>query len=208
MTIGNSGQIGSSRARVGGSGFTVFKWDGNPILFARQISHTSPQPVGPGTVPIHPMDTPYPVELVTPQALSMGTLTLELYELYGSNVWERLAGYLNNTSSSDTNRGPVDLAGLFQNVAQRGTPIQIVKYINPPARTGSTTPNPTTYTEEYHNCVISQLQDGETIEVGTMEVLKQMTVNYTHLTRGGRNQLLDNVSGGTDNSFAPPSSYS
>jgi hypothetical protein len=46
------------------------------------------------------------------------------------------------------------------------------------------------YTEEYHNCVVSMVTDGETIEVGTMEVLKQMVVNYTHLTRGGRNDLL------------------
>ena len=200
-----------TRARVGGSGFTVFVWDNRPILYARQISHQSPAPVGPGTVPIHPMDTPYPVELVTPQAVSMGALTLELYELYGSNVWERLADYLNTSpNNGGQDRGPVDLAGIFAQVASRGKPISIVKYVRPPARVGSNEPYPTAYTEEYKNCVISQLQDGETIEVGTMEVLKQITVNYTHIERGGRNQLLTRTQLGSaaDNTFAPPSSYS
>lgn len=207
--IGNNAVSNRSRARVGGSGFTVFVWDNRPILYARQISHQSPAPVGPGTVPIHPMDTPYPVELVTPQATSMGTLTLELYELYGSNVWERLASYLNTTpNASGNNRGPVDLAGIFAQVAKQGRPISIVKYVRPPARTGGV-PSARPYTEEYKNCVISQLQDGETIEVGTMEVLKQITVNYTHLERGGRNQLLERSTLGaaSDNQFAPPSQY-
>jgi hypothetical protein len=31
--------------------------------------------------------------------------------------------------------------------------------------------------------VITNVLDGETIEVGTMEVLKQVTVGYTHVTR-------------------------
>jgi len=203
----------STRARVGGSGFTVFWWDGSPILYARQISHQSPAPVGPGTVPIHPMDTPYPVELVTPQATSMGTLTLELYELYGSNVWERLAGYLNTSPGNETS-GPVDLAGIFDNVARLGTPINIIKYIKPPNRAVGLNPAVGNalgyYTEEYRNCVISQLQDGETIEVGTMEVLKQIVVNYTHLTRSGRNHLLaGNQLGDAESNVSPqPKSYS
>lgn len=208
----------STRARVGGSGFTVFWWEDKPILYARQISHQSPAPVGPGTVPIHPMDTPYPVELVTPQATSMGTLTLELYELYGSNVWERLASYLNTSpGNGGSASGPVDLAGIFDNVARRGQPISIVKYIKPPQRTSSGATgaaNPpgngrNYYTEEYKNCVISQLQDGETIEVGTMEVLKQIVVNYTHIERGGRNHLLvSNQLGDSESHFVPPSRYS
>lgn len=183
-----------SRARVGGSGFTVFAWQNKPILFARQISHQSPTPVGPGTVPIHPMDTPYPVELITPQAATMGSITLELYELYYSSVWERLhalstAPTEKGEGETSPGHGPVDIVGIFQNIANMGDPLRIFKYIRPPRIRGLRS-NP--YTEEYHNCVVSQLNDGETIEVGTMEVLKTMVVNYTHLTRGGRNQILHN----------------
>lgn len=193
-----------NRARVGGSGFTVFAWMNQPILFARQISHQSPAPVGAGTTPIHPMDTPYPVELVTPMAATMGTITLELYELYGSNVWERLSGL-----AGANNQGPVDIVGIFKAVSNMGQPVTIFKYIRSPSIRGKPFD---TYTEEYHNCVVSQVVDGETIEVGTMEVLKQMVVNYTHITRGGRNDVLTKANLGSnnvDNTISPPvGSYS
>lgn len=189
------------RARVGGSAFTVFAWDNQPILFARQISHQSPAAVGPGTTPIHPMDTPYPVELITAQATTMGTVTLELYELYGSNVWERL-----RTLGRSDGQGPVDLAGIFQAVAARNKPVRIFKYIRPPRLGGG---NMKPYTEEYNNCVVSQLVDGETIEVGTMEILKTMVINYTHITRGGRNELLrkSNLGNQRDSHATPPTTY-
>lgn len=199
--VGNNELSGRrNRARVGGSGFTVFAWMNKPILFARQISHQSPAPVGPGTVPIHPMDTPYPVELVTPMAATMGTITLELYELYGSNVWERLAGLAGDNGNGSN--GPVDIVGIFKAVSNMGQPITIFKYVRSPSIRGEPFK---TYTEEYHNCVVSQVNDGETIEVGTMEVLKQMVVNYTHITRGGRNDVLTRGNLGADNLVAPPS---
>lgn len=181
-----------NRARVGGSGFTVFAWMNKPILFAKQVSHQSPAPVGPGTVPIHPMDTPYPVELVTPMAATMGTITLELYELYGSTVWERLK----ELDKSPKGGGPVDIVGIFKEVSNTKHPITIFKYIRSPSIRGSAF---RTYTEEYHNCVVSQVMDGETIAVGTMEVLKQMVVNYTHLTREGNNSVLENTNLGANN---------
>lgn len=181
-----------NRARVGGSGFTVFAWMNKPILFARQISHVSPQPVGPGTVPIHPMDTPYPVELVTPMAATMGTITLEMYELYGSNIWARLR----ELEGSPAQGGPVDIVGIFKAVSNTSKPITIFKYIRSPSIRGDSYK---TYTEEYHNCVVSQVTNGETIEVGTMEVLKQMVVNYTHITQGGYNNVLTKTNLGNDN---------
>lgn len=205
-SVGTNQLVGSaanarSRARVGGSGFTVFTWNNAPILYARQIAHQAPTPVGPGTVPIHPMDTPYPVELITPQAATMGTLTIEFYELYGSNVWERLKGL----GRSD-GKGPVDLVGIFQAVAAMNTPIRIFKYIRPPRISGAKM-HP--YTEEFNNCVVSQLVDGETIEVGTMEILKTMVVNYTHITRGGRNDMLKktNLGNTRDSTADAPTSY-
>lgn len=181
-----------NRARVGGSGFTVFAWMNKPILFCRQISHQSPAPVGPGTVPIHPMDTPYPVELVTPMAATMGTLTLELYELYGSKIWNRLK----ELDKNPQNGGPVDIVGIFKEVSNSKNPITIFKYIRSPSIRGAAYK---TYTEEYHNCVVSQIMDGETIEVGTMEVLKQMVVNYTHITQGGNNSVLEKSNLGANN---------
>lgn len=161
------------RVRVGGSGFTIFTWQGNIIGFARQIAHTSPTPVGPGAVPIQPMDAAYPIEIITPAAAGPGTLTLELYELYNERVWDRL---------SDVTKGAIDIVDIFQRVAATEHPISVVKYVMPPTLGGRVV---TPYAEQYHNCVISQVLDGETIEIGTMEVLKQITVMYTRMTRNG-----------------------
>jgi hypothetical protein len=194
----------SIRARVGGSGFTVFTWDNSPIILAQEVSHKSPTPVGQGTVPIHPIDEPYPVELITPLAANMGELTLNLYEVYGEQIWERLANYLNKrqypvpgTESSSPNagsgHGPVDIVGIFNAIANSPKPVKIVKYIKPPHIRGKTMKP---YTEEYHNCVISSVTDGETIQVGTMEIVKQIVVNYTFMTRGNANPMKENRSKG------------
>lgn len=195
-----------NRVRVGGSGFTVFTWQSQPIGFARQIGHTSPAPVGPGPVAIHPMDEPYPVQVITPAAAGMGTLTLELYELYGGKVWDRLGAKVATNGNSrvvgndeTTLRGAVDLVDVFIKVASIPGEIQVVKYIRPPTLKGRTIKP---YTEEYHNCVITNIVDGETVEVGTMEILKTVTVAYTHMTRGGHRSsawdLRDRTFGGTN----------
>jgi hypothetical protein len=169
------------RVRVGGSGFTVFTWQSKLIGFARQVAHTSPAPVGPGPTAIHPLDEPFPVEVITPAAQGMGTLTLELYELYGKQVWEQLSELT----------GAVDLVDIFIKVAAMRDPISVVKYIKPPTLRGK---RMQPYTEEYHGCVITNVLDGETIEVGTMEILKQMTIAYTYKTRGDSRQTWKNTS--------------
>lgn len=189
----NNPAKGRNRARVGGSGFTVFAWESEPILYAKQISHVSPAPVQ-GTVPIHPMDTPYPVELVTPMAATMGTITLELYELYGSTIWERLGGLVGKNPLSGN--GPVDIVGIFKAISNEAKPVTIFKYVRSPSINGKPF---RTYTEEYHNCVISQVANGETIEVGTMEILKQITINYTHITLEGNNSVLEKSNLGSNN---------
>ena len=156
------------RFRVGGSGFTVFQWRNKPIAFARQISHTSPPPVGPGAVPIQPLDATHPLEIITPAAVSMGQLTVELYELYGRRAWDELKDLA----------GSNDLAQIFQRVANTPEAISMTKHVYPP-RGANVEP----YFEQYQNCVITNVIDGETIEVGTMEVLKQVTIGYTKVKR-------------------------
>lgn len=162
-----------NRIRVAGSGHTVFSWQGKLLAFANQVAHTSPQPVGPGATPIHPMDEPHPVEIITPSASGMGSLTLEFFELYGAQVWERLNGL----------EGAVDIVDIFVKQAALASPIRVVKYIRPPVLGGK---QMAPYTEEYNNCVVTNAVDGETINVGTMEVLKQITIGYTHVTRNNK----------------------
>jgi len=171
-----------NRVRVGGSAFTVFRWEGVPLAYCRQVAHTSPTPVGPGPVPIQPMDARYPLQVITPAAAGMGTLTLDMYELYGAQVWERL-GTSSTQGSGGIFSGAIDIVDIFVRQAAARNPIQVVKYIKPPQLRGRTFQ---AYTEEYHNVVVTNVIDGETIEIGTMEVPKQITLAYTHLTRGGK----------------------
>jgi hypothetical protein len=165
-----SRNITNARTRVGGSGFTAFFWRSEPIGFCRQIAHTAPTPVGPGPTPIHPLDEPYPFEIVTPAAQTIGTLSLELYELYNQKVWDQLSLIA----------GSIDLVNIFIEVAAQAEPITVVKVITPPTIRGVT---PVPYSERFHNCVITNVEDGETIEVGTMEVTKRLTIAYTQMTR-------------------------
>src|SRR3954470_13464589 len=112
----------NARTRVGGSGFTAFFWHTKPIGFCRQLMHTPPTPVGPGPTPIQPLDEPYPIDIVTPAAQTVGTLQLEMYELYNRKVWDHLAVIA----------GSVDIVNIFIKVAAEKNPIQIVKVIQPP----------------------------------------------------------------------------
>jgi hypothetical protein len=156
------------------------------------------------------MDSPYPIQVITPAAAGMGSLTLELYELYGAQVWERLGaeatrtyGATESSASADSNaifHGAIDIVDIFRTQAAAANPIHVIKYINPPELRNKTLP---AYTEEYHNCVVTDVVDGETIEIGTMEILKQITIGYTHMTRGGirgDDRSAENLSGQRPNS--------
>lgn len=157
--------------RVGGSGFTVFLWNNIPIPFAQQVSHTSPQPVGPGPVAVQPIDEPYPIQVITPAAAGMGSLTLNLYELYGQKVWDNLGGgYL---------RGATDIVDLFIAMASASNEATVTKLIRPPRLRGTTGKS---YAEIYHGAVITNVVDSEQIETGSMEILKQITVGYRYMT--------------------------
>src|SRR3954468_16149925 len=89
--------------RVGGSGFTVFQWEGKPIGFAQGVSHTSPQPVA-APVAIQPMDQRYPMQIITPAAVGPGTLQLQLYERYNSKVWDQILAVVDNKHRGGADR--------------------------------------------------------------------------------------------------------
>lgn len=208
--------IKQNRVRVGGSGFTIFTFGGQPITFCQQVAHTSPQFVGNGASAIQPLDEPYPVEIITPAAAGMGQLVLNLYDLFGqggstgvngvSKVWDRLGAAVgsglqapfgalsqsgvgnvstvlpNVTTGTGPFTGLVDIVDIAIRQAQLDpTQMQIVKYVRPLSAGGNVRP----YFESYVGCIITSVVDGEQIDVGTLEVLKQITVAYRYLTRNG-----------------------
>jgi hypothetical protein len=187
----------NNRVRVAGSGFTAFTFMNEPIVFAEQIGHQSQQPVAPAT-PIHPMDEPYPVQIITPAAAGPGTLVLQLTELYNSKVWERLGSKLGyNTgqqpgpwySNTAANgglaegilKGAVDIVDVFIRLSQLDPDtINVTKYIRPPMLYGDRTKQVRPFIEVFRNCVISDIRDDEQVGVGTMQIVKTVTVMYTH----------------------------
>lgn len=207
--------IPTNFTRRAGSGWTIFTFAGQPIAFCQQVQTVSPMPVGQGVSAIQPMDEPYPVEILTPAAAGMGTITLNLIELFGTNgyaskVWDRLGIGANASGAApfgpqgigdtsqflniDTNftpqqsgggifTGAVDIVDIFIRQAQADpSKLQIVEIIRPPSNpNGQSKP----YYLQYVGCVITNVQDGEEIDVGTLEVLKNITVAYRYVLRDG-----------------------
>lgn len=153
------------------------------------------------------MDEPYPIEIITPAAAGMGQIVLNLFELFGSGgkaskAWDRLgvganasgAAPFGTSGQGDTSQflslsgsgpftGAVDIVDIFIRQAQTDpSQMQVVQIVRPPANpNGQQQP----YYFQYVGCVITDVQDGEQIDVGTLEVIKQITVAYRYVLRDG-----------------------
>lgn len=158
--------------RVGGSGFTAFVWDGIPIAFANSVTHNAPAPVS-RAVEIQPLDSRYPLQIITPGAITGGSFNVQLFEMYNQNIWDDFVKMTNL----------VDLSEIFLALAARNNPISMIRVINPPKMLDGKPQTP--YGYMYHNCVIMDTMLNETIDVSTMQILKNLTIGYTHSTKVG-----------------------
>ena len=154
----------TQKFRVGG-GYTTFSFNGTPLLYLETLADRAPQPVGSGPEPIHPLGEPHPIEIAFPKAHGTGTLTLTIKEQWGSDIWQSLPGYENDT----------DILSVFASNVSAGN-VVCSKVI--------TAPDGSKRTTYYHGCVITNIDEGETVSVGTMTFPKTITVMYTHRTRG------------------------
>ncbi len=184
----HQGKAGAQRNpqlfRVGGSGFTAFHWQGQLIGFAQAVGHTSPQPVA-APVAIQPLDQRYPLQIITPAAVGPGTLTLQMYEMYSQKVWDEIMRIVDATSKDGVQTNKLsrynDLVEVFIRLANIGKGINCTKIIYPPNKVQTTKSQ--FYADTYHNCIITDIRDDESIDIGRMEIIKQMTIQYTHVTR-------------------------
>lgn len=173
--------------RVGGSGFTVFLWDNKPIAFAQSVTHNAPRPVATSTE-IQPLDARYPLAIITPGAIRSGSFEIQIFEMYNSNVWDDFV----KTS------GLVDLSEIFLDLAARNTPVSMMRVINPPKTLEGQAQKPYGYI--YYNCVIMDGMFNEPIDVTTMQIVKNLTVGYTHSSKIGaapNNLTNTGIQGGT-----------
>ena len=162
------------RTRIGGSGFTVFHWSGpngdggasgdtNLIGYAENVTVNPIQPVAAPEV-IQPLNAQRPLEIITPGAATNGTITLTLVELYNASIWQRFSALANSQ----------DIVDIFRTMSALSQPISVTKMIKPSTGTSN-------YWETFHNVIVASVEDnGETIDVRTMSIQKQMTLWYTH----------------------------
>jgi hypothetical protein len=170
----------NTRVRVVGSGFSSFNYNNAPIAFLEGVEDSGQRAfsdLGQGYQFIHPLNddlgrtATHPVEIATSRVLAGGTLQLTIRELWNQTVWNQLAGLA----------GTNNIVDVFRVLAANPQYVTCTQIIRPPTGTG----NPRG--KVYHNCVVVDINDGDTITIGALAVTKGITVAYTHseLFRGG-----------------------
>lgn len=161
-----------TQARVVGSGYTTFNYRGRPIAFLEGIEDSGQRAFSDLGQPyqfIHPLGETHPIEIATSRVLSGGTLQLTIRELWDIPVWHHLAGLAQTYNIVD----------IFRVLAQDPEYVTCQTIIKPPG----TENNPGRWRgKTFQNCVIVDINDGDTITVGALAVTKGITVAYTHST--------------------------
>lgn len=206
----------NARVRIAGAGFTLFTFNGQPIAFCQQVAHTSPKPIAqfsavqPMDEP-YPIEILVP-PAAGPGQLTLNMY--ELFGTGGNanKVWDRLGanvGAVNADGTAFGSTGPSNVSTNFSSLVGRvDAPfagakdivdifirqavispenMSIVKYIRPLSAgqmSGGSFSQP--YTEQYIGAQIVDAVDGETVAVGTIEIIKQITIAYRYTLRNGQ----------------------
>lgn len=158
----------NTQVRVVGSGFTTFNYRGQAIAFLEGVEDSGQRAfsdAGQGYQFIHPLGSTHPIEIATSRVLAGGTLNLTIRELWNTFVWEQLAGLA----------GTRNIVDVFRRLAADPSYVTCQTIIQPP---GGARPRGKTY----HNCVVVDISDNDTITVGALAVTKGIVVAYTHST--------------------------
>lgn len=159
----------NTQVRVVGSGYTTFNYQGKPIAFLQQYQDGGQAPLsdnGQGFEFIHPLGAQHPTEIATARALQGGVLDLRIIELWSGDVWEQLAGLA----------GAQNITDIYALLAQNPAYVTCQTIIRPPGGGPARGKN-------YHNCVVTAIDDSDTITVGALSVVKRIQVAYTHSSK-------------------------
>lgn len=154
--------MADSITRVGGSNWTVFQWNNKPLALANVISDTTPSPVATAQA-IQPLDADHPIEIITSRAVGAGTLRVTIFEKWENHIWSQLAGLETSKTLLDIFKQQVKIGAI--------TCQKIIKK-----------PDGGFRAKNYYNCVITDANDSETIQIGTMSMPKDLVIMYTHYT--------------------------
>lgn len=151
-----------SQTRVGGSGFTTMLFQNQRLAYLQIMQDTPPTPVASAQA-VQPIDESVPLEIVTAQAVGVGTLRCTFYELWNSPVWAMLPGLAGTYSLIDVLKAQISMGTI--------TMQKIIK-----------SPSGIMRARVYHNVVIVDIDEGENINIGTMTLPKTLTFQYCYTT--------------------------
>jgi hypothetical protein len=151
-----------SQTRIGGSGFTTMLFQNRRLAYLQTMQDTPPTPVAQAQA-VQPIDESVPLEIVTAMAVGVGTLRCQFYELWNEPVWATLPGLQGTTNLLEVLKAQVNLGTItMQKIIQ--APSGLMRgYV-------------------YHNVVITDIDQGESINIGTMTLPKTLTFQYCYTT--------------------------
>jgi len=152
--------VAPSQTRVGGSGFTTMMYQGLRMAWLQVINDTQPTPVAAAQA-VQPIDESVPLEIVTAQAVGVGTMRGTFYELWNEPVWQMLPGLQGTWTLLDVLKRQVTLGSVtLQKVIK--APQGIMRSL------------------VYHSTAITDLDAGENITIATMTLPKTITWQYCY----------------------------
>ncbi len=150
------------KVRIGGSGYTVMSFQSTQLAYLQSVGDRTPQPVA-SAEEIQPMDEVHPLEIVTAQAVRGGVLTLRFYELWNMPVWAQLPGFDGTNSLLEVLQRQITLGEI--------TCRKVIKSPSGPMRA-----------RVYHGCVLTDVNEGEEVQIQTLSLPKTIQIAYTHTT--------------------------
>lgn len=135
---------------------------GTRLAYLQTLQDTPPQPVA-GAQVVQAIDEAVPQEIVTSLAVGAGTMRMTFYELWNEPVWSRLPG-LEQTNT---------LLEVLQRQVQLGE-VRCTKLIRSPSGIFRV--------RNYHGCVLTDIDEGEQVNIGTMTLPKTLTMQYIKTT--------------------------
>lgn len=151
-----------SKSRIGGSGYTSLLFQGQRLAYLQVIQDTPPTPVATAQA-VQPIDEPVPVEIVTAGAVGVGTMRMTFYEKWVSPAWWALPGLEGTNNLLEVLKRQIALGSVTMQKVVRS-------------------PNGIMRARVYHGVVVTDVDEGENINIGTMTLPKTLTAQYTHST--------------------------
>jgi hypothetical protein len=151
-----------SKTRIGGSGFTTMLYQNQRLAYLQVMQDTPPTPVATAQA-VQPIDESVPLEIVTAMAVGVGTIKCTFYELWNEPVWATLPGLQGTNNLLDVLKRQVTLGTI--------TMQKIIK-----------SPSGIMRARVYHNICVTDIDEGENVNIGTMTIPRTLTFQYCYST--------------------------